>query len=168
MATDALRRLIRTSKGKTKQSLQWFDKLIKGKLPAKQDHHAIIGMLHSFVYDAKHKDKLPVWDAFPLSIPIDYYDDGWLGLNIHYLPLRQRVELLQALDKVSRITNKTRRYAISYNILKGVAGSDLYAPTIHRYLTGHIRTKYTIIDLREDYSNVIHLPAAKWRGPRPY
>jgi len=168
MAVGALRRLIKTSSGQAKQSLKWFNQMIRGQLPAKQVQHPMIGMIHNFVYDAKHKDKLPVWDAFPISIPIGFYPDGWLGMNLHYLPLRQRVELLESLDKVSRIRNKTRRFAVSYNVLQGLSRTKLYEPTLHRYLNAHIRTKYKVIDLMEDYSNIIHLPPARWRGPRPY
>lgn len=163
-----LERLIRTSTGKARKAGRWFRDLIGGKLEAKQTNNAMIGVIHNFVYDAKHKDTLPTWDAFPISIPIEYYKDGWLGLNLHYLPLRQRMELLQALDKVSRVTNKSRRFALSYRILQGVAKSKLYEPTIHRYLGRHIRTKYNVIDLQQDYSNIIHLPPAKWQGKRPY
>lgn len=168
MAISQLSRLISTSKGKARTALKWFNDMVGGKLPAKQVQHPMIGMIHNFVYDAKHKDTLPVWDAHPISIPIGYYPDGWLGINLHYLPLRERVRLLQAMEKVSRIRNKTRRFAISYNILQGLADTKLYEPTIHRYLTRHVRTKYKVIDLMEDYSNVIHLPPAKWQGPRPY
>ena len=165
---DELRSLINRSRGKTKASLRWFSDLIKGKIEVKQSTRAEIGVIHNFVYDAKHKDTLPTWDAFPISIPIDYYRDGWLGMNLHYLPLRQRMELLHALDKVSKVRNRKKRFAISYNLLQGIAKSKLYEPTLHRYLSSHVRTKYNIIDLNEDYSNIIHLPPARWQGPRPY
>lgn len=174
MPTDQLKRLIRTSKGKAKKAANWFSGLVKGAIDGDDELHRKtttpeIGVIHNFVYDAKWKDKLPTWDAFPISIPIEFYKDGWLGINLHYLPLKERMRLIQALDKVRRTqTNRKKRFVLSYQILQGLAKTKLYEPTLHRYLSRHVRTKYTIIELQDDYSNIIHLPPAKWQGPRPY
>lgn len=170
---DQLKKIIASSKGKAKKAAKWFsniiDKQLAGKdLEMRQTTTPQIGVIHNFVYDAKWKDVLETWDAFPISIPIEYYKDGWLGMNLHYLPLRQRMELLQAMDKISKIKDNKKRFKVSYEILQGLSKSKLYEQTIHRYLTKHVRTKYNIIELDEDYSNIIHLPPAKWQGKKPY
>jgi hypothetical protein len=56
-----------------------------------------IGRMYMFSYDAKWKDKLPYWDAFPLIFPIDFKKDGFLGINLHYLPPVLRAKLMDEL-----------------------------------------------------------------------
>ena len=47
-----------------------------------------LGGLYFFYYDPKTKDSLPYYDTFPLVLALERYNDGFLGLNLHYLPLR--------------------------------------------------------------------------------
>ena len=54
----------------------------------------IPGKMYFFHYSPKLKDKLPYYDSFPLVIIIEMYGDGFLGLNLHYLPLKMRMNLL--------------------------------------------------------------------------
>ena len=56
--------------------------------------------LNMFVYDPKYKKTLPYYDTFPLVLPLERYNDGFLGLNFHYLPIPLRVRLL---DKINTI-----------------------------------------------------------------
>src|SRR4051812_30598339 len=56
-----------------------------------------IGTMIMYFYDAKLKDVLPYWDQFPLVFPIEIYDDGFLGINLHYLPPMLRAKLMDAL-----------------------------------------------------------------------
>jgi hypothetical protein len=57
----------------------------------------LIGALYFFVYDPKGKHDLPYYDRFPLVMPLQRYDDGFLGLNLHYLPLKYRVAFMRKL-----------------------------------------------------------------------
>ena len=41
------------------------------------------GKMNMFFYDPKHKKKLPYYDTFPLVLPIERYNDGFLGINFH-------------------------------------------------------------------------------------
>jgi len=85
------------------KSLSWFSREIRkaAKDPNYQTFSIktdpFIGGLMFFIYDPKTKDKLPYWDRFPLVIPINLYPDGFLGLNLHYLPYYQRQLLLATL-----------------------------------------------------------------------
>ena len=42
--------------------------------------------LNMFVYSPKLRNKLPYYDTFPLVLPLKNYNNGFLGLNFHYLP----------------------------------------------------------------------------------
>ena len=60
-----------------------------------------LGGLYFFFYNPKLRDDLPYYDIFPLVIPIEKYHDGFLGLNLHYLPIRYRQLLIQKLKPLS-------------------------------------------------------------------
>ena len=63
------------------------------------------GRLNMFVYDPKHKKTLPYYDTFPLVLPIEKYPDGFLGCNLHYLPIPLRIKLL---DRLVDFSNNTK------------------------------------------------------------
>ena len=152
---------------KLKNAIKWF----KSQLSSIKDskvHKPTIGAIHSFVYDPKHKKTLPVYDKFPLVIPFSIDKGSFKGINLHYLPLRGRMELLQSLDKISKIKNDKKRFILNYQVLQRVAKSKLYGPTIHMYLNPHVRSAFKVIELEKDFSNIIHLPQADWKGKRPY
>ena len=65
--------------------------------PRRVSSKAFIGKMYFFNYDAKFKEVLPVWDKFPLVIPMDTYSNGFLGLNLHYLDPGSRLALLDRL-----------------------------------------------------------------------
>ena len=63
------------------------------------------GRLNMFFYDPKFKKKLPYYDTFPLVLPLEEYNDGFLGINFHYLPIPLRMALL---DEVVDFSNNTK------------------------------------------------------------
>jgi hypothetical protein len=56
-----------------------------------------LGQLYCFYYDPKGKDDLPYYDRFPMVLVLDRHTDGFLGLNLHYLPYAYRVAFLKKL-----------------------------------------------------------------------
>ena len=90
-----------------------------GKITAKIG----IGKMYFFAYNPKHRDTLPYYDEFPLVIPIEYYKDGFLGLNLHYLPPRLRAILMGKLLEVSgnKTFNERTKMRVSYGILKALS-----------------------------------------------
>lgn len=124
----------------------------------------IIGKMFLYRYDPKHKDKLPKYDRFPLVIPIEQYNDGWLGLNLHYLNLTERDALLSELIKISgspRLNDRAKLQA-TYTTLKRTQLLDsLSRPCIKRYLFSHVRSRLIEIYPGE-WDKVIELPVADW------
>ena len=95
-----------------------------------------IGKMYFFQYDPIHAKTLPYYDAFPLIFPIEKYNDGYLGINFHYLPLVLRAKLMDALYSISnnkKYDEKTK-LVVSYNILKSATKYKEFSPTIHKYL----------------------------------
>lgn len=127
-----------------------------------------IGGMFFFIYDAKHKETLPYWDKFPLVIPIEMYNDGFLGLNLHYLPPFERLLLLNRLRVFKTGSQTVQQYMkISYALLKQYAKTKAYIPTIHRYLTSHLRSRLVQVN-SDDWHKVVELPVQKFVGKQPY
>ena len=114
----------------------------------KQVGRTTIGSMYLFNYDPKHKKTLPYYDRFPLIFMIEDYNDGFLGINLHYLPPQLRARLMDAL--YGNVTNQkydeNTKLRISYNILKSAAKYKWFKPCVKRYLTSNIKSRPILID----------------------
>lgn len=122
-----------------------------------------IGRMIMFQYDAKTKDTLPYWDKFPLVFPISYYNDGFLGINLHYLPIMYRAKLMDQLytTATNEKFDSTTKLRVSYEILNGASRFRLFKPCIKRYLTTHIKSRFLFIPSSE-WDLAICLPAQRF------
>lgn len=124
----------------------------------------IIGKMYFFSYDPKTKDKLPIYDKYPLVFPIERYNDGFLGLNMHYLAPSEREALLDKLIQFSTARNLTERsrLRLTYDLIAGTKRlNSLARPCVKRYLFSHVRSKFVEIPATE-WDRVIQLPLALW------
>lgn len=124
----------------------------------------VIGRLYFFQYSAKHKDKLPIWDKFPLVFPIERYNDGFLGLNLHYLMYEERAILLNRLFKyrTNNRLDRSTRLKLSYDLLASTKTLNSVArPCIKRYLWTHVKSKFIEIEPQE-WPMAIELPVEMW------
>lgn len=148
-------------------NITWIAKKIKDAGNDKKFGSALpqIGQMFAYVYDAKHKATLPYWDKLPLVIPIEMYSDGFLGINFHYLPIKERTFLmikLSALNDDDDLDNNTK-LNLSYRLLAGLARYKTVKPTLHRYLYPHIKSKVIKIP-PEDWFEMLRLPLAHFTG----
>ena len=119
------------------------------------------GRLNMFVYDPKNKKTLPYYDTFPLVLPIEKYPDGFLGCNLHYLPIPLRIKLLDRLVDFSNNTkfDESTVLAVDYSSLKNI---NLVKPTLKRYLAGHVKTQFRRIDA-DEFTVATLLPVQRFR-----
>ena len=145
--------VIKAAKGRPK-STEWFkDKIAEfGKPTAmnlirdgKQASRPFFGNLNMFFYDPKFKKTLPYYDRFPLVLPIERYSDGFLGINLHYLPIPLRIRLLDELMDYSTDTNFDSKTKINTNYQK-LKRVKLIKPTLKRYLAGKVKSRFRKID----------------------
>jgi len=157
------------SKGRPK-STQWYKDKIKefgkpGTLDlirdGKRDSKPFYGKLNMFIYDPKHKKKLPYYDTFPLVLPLETYSDGFLGINMHYLPIPLRIKLLDRLVDFSNNTkfDESTRLIVDYSKLKNVR---LIKPTLHRYLRGQMKSQFRRIDA-DEFTIAVLLPVQRFK-----
>jgi hypothetical protein len=124
----------------------------------------VVGKLYFMRYDPKYKDTLPIYDRFPLVIPIEFYQDSILGLNLHYLSFYERHALLDRLLEY-RSNNKwdeTMKIRMTYRLMSGAKKLDTLArPCIKKYLFTHVRSQFIEV-LPTEYDVALQLPIAQW------
>lgn len=134
--------------------------LINTKAELNRQASGIIpGEMYLFRYDAKHKDTLPYWDMFPLIFPFRKLEDGFLGLNMHYLHYRLRVILLDRLMdfKTNTKLNEHTKLKFAWETIVGLSRYELVKPTVHRYLTNHVKSPLKKIEA-ENWVTALMLP----------
>jgi hypothetical protein len=125
----------------------------------------IIGNLYYFYYDPKGKDDLDYYDKFPLVLTLEKYTDGFLGLNLHYLPLQYRVAFLGKLMPyaVHGDEDGIKRLRISYDILSASKRFKAFRPCIKRYLNSHIMSKVLAVQ-PDEWDVATYLPVQQFKG----
>lgn len=126
-----------------------------------------IGNMYMYWYDPKWKDILPLYDKFPCTIVFKLYEDGFLGLNLHYLKLPVRAafmdQLYQYTNDNTNYDEKTR-FMLTYNLMKHTASLDAFRPCIKRYLTNHVRSRFLKIP-PVNWDTALFLPVEQWNDP---
>lgn len=112
---------------------------------------SMIGKMYFYFYDPKTKDTMPYYDRFPLVIPIERYNDGFLGLNLHYIHPKQRMILLDKLsDTMSNDTyDENTKLKINYRYLAAASRIFEANPCIKRYLFTQIESRFLEITADE-------------------
>jgi hypothetical protein len=131
---------------------------------SRQTQSIKIGKLYSFYYDPKTKDDLPYYDVFPLVLVLETYPDGFLGLNLHYLPYQYRVAFLNKLLQYAILKNddEIMRLRVSYDILSASRRLKEFRPCIKKYLYGQLQSKVLTI-LPNEWEVASLLPVQQFR-----
>jgi len=165
----------------SKQAMQWFKELTrelfeqtdlspeesvlhdKTRMMQKSGYKRE-GSMYLFNYFPKTKSKLKYYDMFPLVFILKFTKDGFLGLNLHYLPpsLRERFYTLMRTKVRGSIDNKWTRMHITYELLKKNKSFRYYRPCIKRYKTKYIGSRILHI-YPKDWDFAIHLPIERFK-----
>lgn len=122
------------------------------------------GKMFMFFYDPKLKKTLPYYDSFPLVVVVDKAKDGFLGLNLHYLPPTLRAKLLDSLMDITTDNkyNEETSFALSYSLLKRAAKYKYFKPCVKHYLSDHVRSRFALVPAPE-WEIAAFLPTADWQ-----
>jgi len=145
---------------RTNASREWLRAKVKDLKPTSSalmndrnrlKNTSMIGKMYFYFYDPKTKDSMPYYDRFPLVIPIERYNDGFLGLNLHYIHPKHRMILLDKLsDTASNDTydDKTK-LKINYRYLAAASKIFEATPCIKRYLFTQIESRFLEVSADE-------------------
>jgi hypothetical protein len=155
---------------KTKSSRDWFLRKIRGMTNVSSSrilnddllqvrNKPLIGRMFMFVYDPKGKETLPYYDKFPLIIMVGPAKKGFYGLNLHYLPPRQRAVFFDRLldYTTNKKYNENTRFRLSYDMLSSTAKLRAFAPCFKHYLYDHVSSK-TVEVLPPEWEIALFLP----------
>jgi hypothetical protein len=122
--------------------------------------------LNMFMYDPKHKKTLPYYDTFPLVLPLERYNDGFLGLNFHYLPIPLRIKLLDKLKNIPEGNQykETDRLKVSYQRAIRLPGEPgrMAKAVVKRYLYSHMKSQVRIVT-PDEWVIAVLLPVQRFR-----
>jgi hypothetical protein len=126
----------------------------------------VAGQMYHYVYDPKHKDTLPHYDRFPLTIFIEPAKGGFYGLNLHYLSPGVRARFLDSLmETAPKNITDTSKLQLSYEVLKGVQKYKEFKPCFKHYLTSHIKSNIVRVPMTE-WEIAIFLPTEQFKGAK--
>lgn len=160
---------------RTKESREWFRR--KASAMGKIDRNSLmkeepvqlrnrqgVGNMYMFFYDPKHKKTLPYYDSFPLVIVIGPAEGGFLGLNLHYLPLALRAKFLDALMDITnnKRYDETTKFNLSYEMLQKASKMKYFKPCIKHYLKDHVRSRFALVEAPE-WEIATFLPTADFQ-----
>ena len=174
---DTLKSSIKTSKAtaKARAAGDWFrekDKHASASarmravtptqlLKREEEGSATLGKMLFYKYDPKFAKKLPYWDMYPLVFPFEKAKGGFYGLNLHYIPPRDRAVLMDELKEYAT-NNKydaTTRLKITYDLLKGYGRA---VPCVKRYLGSNVRSNTVRIN-SDEWEIAIFLPVERFQ-----
>ena len=188
---DKLKKAINTSTatGKARAAGDWFREKVKQAgasarmraitpsqlLRRQPEDDIVLGNMFFYKYDPKWAKKLPYWDMYPLVFPFEKAKGGFYGLNLHYIPPRDRAVLMDELNDYAT-NNKydaTTRLKITYDLLKGFGRA---VPCVKRYLGTNVRSNTVRINA-DEWEIAIFLPVERfqkeskstvWKDSRKY
>lgn len=121
----------------------------------------IWGHMFMFVYDPKYKEELPYYDRFPLVIALQPAQDGFLGINLHYLRPDVRAAFLDRLmdtmpGKGENLDEKSK-LRMRYSLLSKARRFRQFAPCLKHYLSDHVKSRISQV-YAPDWQTAIFLP----------
>jgi len=174
---DTLKSAIKTSSAtaKARAAGDWFREKVKQAsasarmravtpaqlLKREEEGSATLGKMLFYKYDPKFAKKLPYWDMYPLVFPFEKAKGGFYGLNLHYIPPRDRAVLMDELKEYAT-NNKydaTTRLKITYDLLKGFGRA---VPCVKRYLGSNVQSNTVRINA-DEWEIAIFLPVERFQ-----
>lgn len=147
---------LRVQAGDVKRSMEWYKSQVKSlhniertvtkSLVGHQKgltRSLTVGGLFLFQYDPKWKEELPYYDTLPLVFPFNKTKDGFLGINLHYLPYALRFKLMENLTNIQNSTsNENIKAEVSWKFLKSSSKFIGVEACVKRYLKEHLRSRF--------------------------
>ena len=162
---------LRVRAGDQERSARWYqdqvrklgnvlpEQMLKG---TQMTNSLDIGHMYMFRYDPKLKEQLNYYDTFPLVMPFNETEKGFIGINLHYLPYAARFALLGNLSKLGTIGEEDdKRARVSWSILNNFAGSKFVKPCVKQYLSRQVESRFLKVNY-DDWVSAAMLPLERF------
>lgn len=124
----------------------------------------ILGRMYFFKYSPIGRYTLPKYDKFPMCIPIERRNNGFLGLNLHYIAQGSRMSLIEMLLTTRNTFEMSDQTVIkaTYQMIKSINKVNALAgPCVHRYVFNQVRSRFIEI-YPSEYELAVQLPVEDW------
>jgi len=112
------------------------------------------GVMNLYYYAPKHEETLPYYDVFPLVIPIKKLNDGFIGINFHYLSIPLRIKLFAKIEPLAVENRRLGWTRVSR--FRGVK------PCVKRYLASHVQSRFLRI-MDEEMQVAMLMPVQRFK-----
>jgi hypothetical protein len=172
----------------SRKAIRWFRRKARGIRTTPRDvlseqerwkrttiKRRLLGNMYFFIYDPVGKNTLPYWDTFPLVIPIELTNDGFIGLNFHYLDWRFRAILMDRLNELKRdepdLMDKSKQSQagkldwrkIQYRRLSSLSRYKYFRPCLKRYKFANIKSRLIQVE-KPEWDIALFLPLEKFQN----
>ena len=159
---------------RTKQSQTWFKNNVTNLSVSSQSilkdtaltrtTQQIRGSMYMYFYDPKHKQTLPYYDRFPMTIMVSPAKGGFQGLNLHYLSPNVRAMFLDSLMDTATSQNltDTTKLRITAKKLAATKKYKEFKPCWNNYLSAHVKSRLVEIPMPE-WEIAVFLPVEQFK-----
>lgn len=138
------------------KSQSWLNNKVKKILNGSNKSKPLAGRMYIFEYSPKLNAKqLPLYDRFPLVIVLEVTSNKMVGINLHYIPRKQRIKLFEKILN-SKVSANNIRKNTKININMKVPPQLIKA-----YIPKGIKGNLIEIDANE-WVTAINLPTAQF------
>lgn len=164
----------------SKQALNWFkrhaDAFVKKREATwskvtplgEVTTRPMVGKLYMYKYDPKHKETLPLYDIMPIVLITKMNEDGWTGINFHYMPTIARLKIMAGLYDIQSNTVWTEKKKINVSwstasaIGQAVGKHEILSQSVKQYLANHVASPLVAISPKH-WSMIIFLPFQRFK-----
>lgn len=161
-----------------KKAIEWLRKNVQKLVTntsftlAKKDKKAVPqsrilpGKFYIYLYDPKYKDTLPIWDGVPYVLVTSITNNGFYGINFHYLPPPLRVKFFAEIYKVASKTKiggskaDKRTWLLANKLGSAIGANAQLSHCVKRYLYSHLMSKVMLVE-KDDWALTSFLPLAQ-------
>jgi hypothetical protein len=126
------------------QLLKYLNSIDELRIPSR----LMAGQMVFFKYkpqDDRFLNSYKAYDVFPLVIITKVHNDGFEGLNLHYIAQKWRRQLFTAIEKTLPMRKSgdksLTRLGVSYDRLSGSRRFQFFKPCYRRYVMGGLRKR---------------------------
>lgn len=145
---------------KIAKSMGWLQSTLAKVLGAKKSTAVKVGKMYTFAYNPIGSETLPYWDRFPLVIVLEIRKDTIVAINVHYIPMKDRLKVFTKLMSSVSTTGLSNKSKLN-DALKSIKSVNNYNYMIKQYHGAGVKSAILEIPGNE-WGHAITLPYANW------
>jgi hypothetical protein len=147
---------------KIAKSMGWLQSTLAKVLSMKKAAGGVkVGKMYTFAYEPLGSDRLPYWDRFPLVVVLEIRKETIIGLNVHYIPMKDRIKVFKTLIANASTSGLNARSEMTRALddIKKIKNSEYMIKQYH-----HQGLRSNIFEIPgNEWGQAVTLPYANWK-----